>query len=537
MAKLRWKDYLEMLERSPSSLGRVLKSLTPNTPLSTPMALQTLHTRYKLWSFQENILNRISGSTLILGLPTGLGKTYIAGAYLARESQVKPIRVLFLVPSIPLGVQQTLFARDMLDVKHAYFISGAIPPEKRIKLGVWNWGFVICTPQTVYNDFLKRYDDILEEARRNQDPLGFLKENLDKSPLPFDIVVADECQNYVGETDGYGVLLTAKACGVKILALSATPQLHSTVRLEELRRVFDRIEVISIDEDLIKPLVPRRTLKILRIHTPPTLLKLYRVLSKLVDSYKHKVVEAYGEGHLSEKCRCHGLCLNMKMLEVLKTRLVEDGASSVLGYKAWRLKELQRPLEELGGRSIVELYRKALFECRNHKHEAALSLLNTLRFKRAIVFMESIRSAKELGLALLEKAGFDKVSVLVGKGGMTLEQQASALLHFREKANILVATSVAEEGLDIPSADVEIWLDPPSNPKKWIQRFGRILRRPKGKKEAVVYALVSDSTHEEAKLRRVLRLSEKVYGFTQSVLVERFKRISGSQKTLSGFTG
>ena len=537
MAKLRWRDYLGMLERSPSSLGTVLRTLTPRVPLSKPTDVRVLHTKYRLWSFQERILNRISGSTLILGLPTGLGKTYIAGAYLMRESRVKPIRVLFLVPSIPLGVQQTLFARNMLGVKHAYFISGAVPPEKRARLGVWNWGFVVCTPQTVYNDFLKKFDSVLEEAKRSEDPVGFLKNHLDEAPIPFDIIIADECQNYIGETDGYGILLTARACGVKILALSATPQLHSARRLEELRRVFDRIEVISIDESAVKAMVPRRTLRILRIPTPPTLLKLYRVLNKLVDSYRRKVVEAYGEEHLRENCRRHGLCLNMRMLETLRTRMVEDGASSVLGYRAWRLKELQRPLEELGGRSVVDLYRRTLFECRNHKHEAVLSLLDKVRFKKAIVFMESIRSARQLGLRLLERMGFDKVSILVGKGGMSLEQQASALLRFRSEANVLVATSVAEEGLDIPSADFEVWLDPPSNPKKWIQRFGRILRQPEGKKEALVYALVSDGTHEEAKLRRVLRLSERVYGFTQNLSVERFKRILGPQKTLKRFIG
>jgi ERCC4-related helicase len=64
-------------------------------------------------------------STLILGLPTGLGKTYLAGAKLHKESKHGPIRVLFLVSSVPQGVQQVLFAREKFGVD-AIFVSGGI---------------------------------------------------------------------------------------------------------------------------------------------------------------------------------------------------------------------------------------------------------------------------------------------------------------------------------------------------------------------------------------------------------------------------
>ncbi len=536
MVRLEWEEYLSMLERSPSSLSRTISGLMPRDPLGTPRSVQIFKLNYSLWDFQERILNRIAGSTLILGLPTGLGKTYIAGAYLMGESRVKPVRVLFLVPSIPLGVQQTLFARNMLGVRHAYFISGAMPPEKRVKLGVWNWEFIVCTPQTVYNDLLTPFQGHLDEARRTSDPVGFLRGVFHRPPLPFDVVVADECQNYIGETDGYSVLLTAKACNLKILALSATPHLHSAGRLEELKRVFDRIEVVSVEEEAVKAIIPKRTLKIVRVEPPPALLELYKALGFTVDSYRRRIAETYGEGHLAVVCRSHRLCLTMRVLENLRKRVVEDGASSVLGYRAWRNVDLQKPLKEFEGVSAVELFRRALMECRNHKHDAVLTLLEALDYRKAIVFTESIRSAKQLGLKLVDKMGFENVSILVGKEGMSPEHQASALLHFSRGARVLVATSVAEEGLDIPSADVEVWVDPPSNPKKWIQRFGRVLRQPKGKKEARVYALVSNGTHEEAKLRRVLKVSEKVYGFTQRVSVEYLKPRLGFQKSLRGFT-
>ena len=53
---------------------------------------------YTLWPFQERILEEMGRTAFILGLPTGLGKTYLAGAKLQRDSRERPVRVLFLVP-------------------------------------------------------------------------------------------------------------------------------------------------------------------------------------------------------------------------------------------------------------------------------------------------------------------------------------------------------------------------------------------------------------------------------------------------------
>jgi len=79
-------------------------------------------------------------------------------------------------------------------------------------------------------------------------------------------------------------------------------------------------------------------------------------------------------------------------------------------------------------------------------------------------------------------------------------------------------------------------LDPPSNPKKWIQRFGRILRQPGDKKLARTYALISLRTHEKNKLLSVKRKAEKVYGFTQRLVVRaRAKALPREQRTLTQY--
>jgi ERCC4-related helicase len=99
----------------------------------------------------------------------------------------------------------------------------------------------------------------------------------------------------------------------------------------------------------------------------------------------------------------------------------------------------------------------------------------------------------------------------------------------------LICTSVGEEGLDIPSADLEVWIDPPSNPQKWIQRFGRILRQLGDKPLAKTIALISHDTHERTKLLNVKTTVETTYGFTQNMQTRIFKPRSHDQKTMAQY--
>ncbi|HRR55007.1 MAG TPA: DEAD/DEAH box helicase family protein, partial [Candidatus Methanomethylicus sp.] len=245
-----WNDYLRFLEGSPYSLQLMTSNLSPSGPIRERGTVTVERMGYRLWPFQEKILKRMGKDTLVVGLPTGLGKTYLAGAFIAEESKRPGCRVLFLTPSVPLGVQQTLFARRMLGLSDAYFISGSMPPDRRRWLGVWNAGFAVTTPQTFYNDALERYSRHIKTAKGCEDPVGELAARLRGAgfAFPYSLVVADECHGYIGETDGHAILLAAKASGAKILALSATPQLHAPRRLRELKRIFDRVEAISVEE-------------------------------------------------------------------------------------------------------------------------------------------------------------------------------------------------------------------------------------------------------------------------------------------------
>ena len=526
-----WDAYLNYLDEGPYSAKVTLSNLEPSEPASEQESTRISKLTYTLWPFQEQILKGIGKTTLILGLPTGLGKTYLAGARLLAESRERPIRALFLVPSVPLGIQQTLFIREKLGV-NAFFVSGGIPPEHRKKLKVWNNAFVVATPQTFYNDNLTQYQTILQEARTLEEPVEHLSQVMEG--FPFEMVIADECQRYIGETDGYSILLAARACGVKILALSATPQLHAPERLRELKKVFDEVKTFSVDDPGIKEHMPERLLVVEQVETPPKLMRVYRALGGLIRSYYFRIRKMYGPRH-PRNCTKHPLCRGLMAIKMLRMRLVEDGASSVEAYETWRFRDLKNKRKSLDGESIINIYREALAECKNHKLDAATCILTQEVYRKAIVYVESVEAAKQLAISLQQQESLPEVACLVGKGDMSMDQQASALLHFRDQARILVCTSVGEEGLDIPTADIEVWVDPPSNPRKWIQRFGRILRQPGDKKIARTHALISKDTHERDRLLNVKKKVEKTYRFTQKLETRTMKPLPQGQKTMTQF--
>ena len=75
---------------------------------------------------------------------------------------------------------------------------------------------------------------------------------------------------------------------------------------------------------------------------------------------------------------------------------------------------------------------------------------------------------------------------------------------FREGQYLVLVTSqVLNEGVDVPEAAVGVILSGSGSVREHVQRLGRILRPAPGKKQAVLYELVSNATSEESvSLRR-----------------------------------
>jgi ERCC4-related helicase len=151
--------------------------------------------------------------------------------------------------------------------------------------------------------------------------------------------------------------------------------------------------------------------------------------------------------------------------------------------------------------------RKALRNCMAAENPKVKELIKVLEGQlqakpdsRLIVFTQYRDTVNALLKALNNNSRL-KVERFVGQGeregdpGMTQEQQREVLEKLRcGEANVLIATSIAEEGLDIPEVDHVVFYEPVPSEIRYIQRRGRTGRRVAGK----VTILIAEDTVDEA---------------------------------------
>ena len=83
------------------------------------------------------------------------------------------------------------------------------------------------------------------------------------------------------------------------------------------------------------------------------------------------------------------------------------------------------------------------------------------------------------------------------------EEREEILEGFRTgRFRAIVSSQVLDEGIDVPDANVGVIMSGSGSAREYIQRLGRILRPSKGKKEAVLYELISRGTGEVNTARR-----------------------------------
>lgn len=84
-----------------------------------------------------------------------------------------------------------------------------------------------------------------------------------------------------------------------------------------------------------------------------------------------------------------------------------------------------------------------------------------------------------------------------------VKERHEVLQNFREgKYKTLVASHVLNEGVDVPEASVAILLSGTGSAREYIQRLGRVLRKGKDQKFALLYEVVAEETTEEGVSRR-----------------------------------
>jgi ERCC4-related helicase len=463
-------------------------------------------------AYQLAIFNSImeNGNTLVV-LPTGMGKTLIA--LMVIDKMRKTGRCLMLTPTKPLAKQHYENIKEILEVgdDEVELMTGDKNADKRKEL--YNKGIIVATPQTVAND---------------------LENNI--APRDFVLVIFDECHRAVG--DYAYVKIASILKDALIVGMTASPGGKKEKIAEVLNNLnIKNIEIRTSQDPDVAPYIKKSTIKWIEVDLPPNLKMIKKQLDSLAKKYAQDL-SALGfppplkqKGlfmQLGEKIRTtdskrkfpalikyYALLNVLHLSELLETQ----GVQTMRAYlEKINEKESKAAKMLMKTPEIAEIKKIVYTSDEEHpKLKKMIELVKSLDGKKLIVFAQYREQIKKIEDEL-KKAGIAARQFVGRKDGVTRKQQEETIAEFREdKFNVLVASSIGEEGLDIPKVDAVIFYEPIPSEIRSIQRRGRAARL----KEGEVYILMTKETRDEyyywASLNREKKMKQILYSLQASI--------------------
>ncbi len=468
------------------------------------------------------------GNTMVVA-PTALGKTIVAILVAAdRLQKVKNSKVLILSPSKPLAIQHEESFKEFLTLPCSS-ITGAVKTDERVKR--WEESRIIsATPQTVESDLLNGRYDLSSVS----------------------LVVFDECHHGVG---AYSYVYLASRYVKEsnynlILGLTASPGSDKSKIKEVCENLYIQNIVVKTENDRdVKPYFNPVTIDWVRIKMSEELDKINKYLEKALKirlkTLKNmgilKTISVTKVDILKTRGRIQG-----EIARSTNPKKELFHAISILSAVI-NIQHAQELVETQG----VHPFNKYIMRLRKKKTKASKSLMNDPNFSRAvrlaheaekhgwehpklrtlaeilkkelgagdgqttlqttrygdkqdkkaskIIVFTQFRDTLEMIHDKLEREGI-KSAKFFGQGtkdgekGLTQKEQKEIIKAFRMgEYDVLISTSVAEEGIDIPAVDLVILYEPVPSEVRMIQRRGRTGRKRTGR----VKVLITNGTRDE----------------------------------------
>lgn len=148
-----------------------------------------------------------------------------------------------------------------------------------------------------------------------------------------------------------------------------------------------------------------------------------------------------------------------------------------------------------------QFLRQKILNVAKNKYTALNELIDNLNqdnaeLKDLLVYCHNSNQLKEVNKILNSK------SIIKHKftGEESIDERNNLLKHFSNGSiQVLVAMKCLDEGVDVPSAKTAIIMASTSNPREYIQRRGRVLRRNEGKELAIIYDMIISFSHKQLK--------------------------------------
>lgn len=458
--------------------------------------------------YQANIAQKCLRENTLVILPTGLGKTAVALRVAAKVMESGK-KVLMLAPTKPLVDQHHGFFSEMLDGKSVGVMNGLMAPAKRVKIIADN-DFIVTTPQTVSND--------LDNGIYNL--------------LGFGLVIYDEAHRGTGN---YAYVNVASYVPEKAVSMGMTASPGS--ELKKIREVcvnlaLSGIEIRADDDPDVSPYVHDTYVNRIPVNMPKELLSISGHLRNLLDHYFGELTALRFANPNWPPTTKHMLTVAQKLQ--MRLAMGEKSASLFRGLtvQAICIKILHAiGLAETQGMTVLRSYLVSITENANAekpskadkelvKREEFQKILETVRNSKVehpkisrilsivsrvldenpqnkIIVFTQYRESCDVIADKISVVPTAKVCKLIGqsKGGLKQKEQIDILNRFRAgEYNVVVSTSVGEEGLDITSTNAVIFYEPVPSEIRSIQRRGRTGRKNDGE----VYVLIASGTMDEA---------------------------------------
>jgi ERCC4-related helicase len=467
----------------------------------------------------------LSRSTLVV-LPTGMGKTVVAAMVIAEILRRKGGRILFLAPTKPLVEQHATSLRRLLVVDRiALFTGEATNPEERDLLWREN-KIVVSTPQVIRNDVRAGRFDLSDVS----------------------LIVFDEAHRAVGDYAYVDVAAAYRETRDRlVLGMTASPGSSA----EKIVEVCGNLGITAVeirteyDADVVS-YVQETDIERIPVDAPDEAKAIRDLLTKV---YEDQVTRLKKLGYLEGKAKPSVKDLLTAGDEIRKRLDAGDKDGRLYGAitaQAIAMKANHATtLAETQGMSAVRAYFEKLERDGRTKADAQFrkdenvqrameiaahttvehpKLLKTEavvrdQFRRkpdakVIVFTHYRETAEVMTERLAKLHPQIKPMRFVGQAsrgedtGLSQKEQTNILDRFRAgEVNVLVATSIGEEGLDVPQVDLVIFYEPVPSEIRTIQRRGRTGRSARGR----VVVLVTKDTRDEAFLYSARRKERKMH--------------------------
>jgi Fanconi anemia group M protein len=458
--------------------------------------------------YQKRIADEASQKNTLVILPTALGKTVISAIVAANILYYyRDVKVLVMAPTRPLVLQhRNSFLRLLkLREKDTALLTGETYPEYRKIVWDGEARVIFSTPQVVRNDLL--------EHRVSLENYGLL--------------VFDECHRAVKEyayTD-IAQFYVSQAKYPLTLGMTASPGSDLNRVLDVCRNLYiERVEHRSEEDPDVKPYIQPIEIEWKHVNLPKEFLEIRLHLRSLLDRRvkwlrdkgiiktrpeyvtRRTLLEAGNELRFTleessieeERSQIFTAIINQSLAVTLfhMIELLETQGLHTLEAFLDRVE-----LEKAGKRSYAILASdpeyitlKARVEHLPTEHPKAELLKQIVKEQvekkpssRMLAFTQYRDTASHL-VEELNAIPNVKADRFVGQAsktldkGLTQKEQAERIRMLEEgNLNVLVATSIAEEGLDIPAVDHVIFYEPIPSEIRYIQRRGRTGRKAPGK--------------------------------------------------------